>query len=53
MLSKRRSRRAVAILLVVLGGVLMALAPEIWAGLVVLALGVVIELAGIALEHKA
>jgi len=53
MLSKRRSRRAVAIILVVLGGVLMLLAPEIWAGLAVLALGVVIELAGIALEHRA
>jgi hypothetical protein len=40
--------------MVVLGGVLMYLAPETekWAGLVVLALGVVIELAGIALEHK-
>jgi hypothetical protein len=53
MLSKRRSRRALAVFLVVLGGVLMALAPEIWAGLAVLALGVIIELAGIALEHKA
>jgi hypothetical protein len=53
MLRKRRSRRALAIFLVVLGGVLVALAPEIWAGLAVLALGVIIELAGIALEHKA
>jgi hypothetical protein len=39
--------------LVVLGGVLMYLAPEMWAGLAVLALGVVIELTGIALERKA
>jgi hypothetical protein len=38
--------------LVVLGGVLMILAPEVWAGLAVLALGVVVELAGIALERK-
>lgn len=30
----------------------MVLAPEIWAGLVVLALGVIIELAGITLERK-
>lgn len=52
MLSKRRSRRVLAIFLVVLGGMLMALAPEIWAGLAVLALGVLIELVGIALEHK-
>ena len=52
MLSKRRSRRVLAIFLVVLGGMLMFLAPEIWAGLAVLALGLLIELAGIALEHK-
>ncbi|MGB9129451.1 MAG: hypothetical protein WCB97_07370 [Thiobacillus sp.] len=53
MLSKRRLRRVLAIFLVMLGGVLMAMAPEIWAGLAVLALGVLIELAGIALERKA
>lgn len=53
MVSKRRSRRVLAIFLVVLGGVLLFLAPEMWFGLVLLALGVVIELAGIALEHKA
>jgi hypothetical protein len=52
MLKKPRSRRVLAIFLVVLGGVLMILAPEIWAGLVVLALGVVVELAGIALERR-
>ena len=53
MLKKPRSRRALAMFLVVLGGVLMVLAPEIWAGLAVLALGVVVELAGIALERRA
>jgi uncharacterized membrane protein HdeD (DUF308 family) len=53
MLSKRRSRRVLAGFLVVLGGLLIFLAPEMWAGLVLLALGVVIELAGIALERKA
>ncbi len=52
MWNKRRSRRVLAGVLVGLGGVLMALAPEIWAGLLVLALGVVVELAGIALEHQ-
>ncbi len=52
MLKKRRSRRVVAALLIVLGGVLMYLAPEIWAGLAVLALGVVVELAGISLERR-
>lgn len=53
MLKNRRPRRAVAISLVIAGGLLMALAPEIWEGLIVLALGVGIELAGIALERKA
>ena len=53
MLIKQRSRRVLAIFLVILGGMLMILAPEIWAGLVVLALGVIIELAGITLERKA
>ncbi len=53
MLIKQRSRRVLAIFLIILGGVLMILAPEIWAGLVVLALGVIIELAGITLERKA
>lgn len=53
MLRKQRSRRVLAAILVVLGGVLMFMAPAIWAGLIVLALGVVIELAGIALERQA
>lgn len=52
MLKKRRSRRVLAIVLVVVGGVLMALAPEMWIGLLLLALGVLIELAGIALERE-
>lgn len=53
MLRKQRSRRVLAGILVLLGGVLMFLAPEMWVGLILLALGVVIELAGIALERKA
>lgn len=52
MLKNQRIRRVVAISLVVLGGLLMALAPAIWEGLLVLALGVCIELAGIAMERK-
>ena len=48
----RRSRRVLALFLVVLGGVLIYLAPEVWGGLAVLALAVLIELAGIALERK-
>ncbi|MBU1395134.1 MAG: hypothetical protein KKE84_03200 [Gammaproteobacteria bacterium] len=52
MLRYRRSRRALALFLVVLGGTMMFLAPEVWGGLAVLALGVVIELVGIALERR-
>ncbi|MBW8459035.1 MAG: hypothetical protein K0M58_11435 [Thiobacillus sp.] len=52
MVRYRRSRRALALFLVVLGGILMYLAPEVWGGLAVLALGVVIELVGISLERK-
>ena len=52
MLRYRRSRRVLALFLVVLGGVMMFLAPEVWGGLAVLALGVVIELVGIALERR-
>ena len=53
MLRNRRLRRVLALFLVVLGGVMMFLAPEVWGGLAVLALGVAIELVGIALERKA
>lgn len=53
MLRKRGLRRVLAMFLVVLGGVLMYLAPGDPAGLVLLALGVVVELLGIALERKA
>lgn len=52
MLRRRRSRRVLAIFLIVLGGALMYLAPEVWFGLLVLVAGIAIELAGIALEHK-
>lgn len=52
MLRKRRPRRVLASFLVVLGGVLIFLAPAVWAGVVLLVLGVAIELVGIALEHR-
>ena len=52
MSSKRRSRRVLAGFLVLLGGVLMFLAPEIWAGLAVLGLGAGVGVAGIALERQ-
>lgn len=53
MIRNPRTRRASAIILIVLGGILMLLAPEIWQGALLLAFGVVLELIGIALEHKA
>jgi membrane-bound ClpP family serine protease len=53
MLKNSRTRRVSAIILVVLGAILMLVAPEIWAGLFLLVLGVALELAGIALGHGA
>jgi len=48
-----RTRRTSAAIMVVLGALIMVIAPEIWAGLLLLILGIVLELAGIALAHKA
>lgn len=52
-LRKKRARRVLAALLIVLGGVLIFLAPEMWAGLLLMAVGVAVEVAGIALERQA
>lgn len=52
MLNKPVVRRPVAILLVVLGALAMFLAPETWAGVTLLALGVALESIGIALHHR-
>ncbi len=50
---QRKPRRIVAGILVVLGGLFMWLAPDVsYFGIGVLALGVVIEVVGIYLEHK-
>ena len=53
MINNPRTRRAIAVIMMVLGAVLMFLVPEIWQGALVLAAGVALELFGIALEHKA
>ena len=53
MVNKVHPRRASSVIMIVLGAILMLIAPEIWAGLLLLVLGVVLELAGIALGHKA
>ena len=53
MIRKPRIRRSAAVILVVLGAILMFLAPEVWQGALLLALGILLELLGIALERKA
>ncbi len=52
MIRNPRIRRAGAMIMVILGAILMLLAPEVWQGALLLALGVVVELVGIALERK-
>jgi hypothetical protein len=51
MIRYRRWRRPVAAGLLVLGTLLMLLSPSVNAGLIVFALGVVLELAGLAIER--
>lgn len=48
----RTVRRTVGVVLVVAGGVLMWLAPEARVGLTLLVAGILLEIAGIALEHR-
>lgn len=54
MIKNPHTRRTFAFSLIVIGGLLMFFAPETeeWAGLAVLALGVIIEIIGITLEHR-
>ena len=52
MIKNRRTRRISAAIMMVLGAVMMFLAPEVWQGAVLFALGLVLELLGIALERK-
>ena len=49
---KVTARRALAGALIVLGAVLIWLAPETWAGAVLLALGVLVELVGVSLSRQ-
>lgn len=53
MLKNPRTRRAIAAIMMILGAILMFLAPEVWQGALLLSLGIVLELIGIALEHRA
>lgn len=52
MLRKSHLRRPLVILLAVAGALVMFLAPETWAGALLLALGIAIEVAGIALKRR-
>ena len=45
-------RRSLAALLAIAGAMMMFLAPETWVGALLLALGVTIEVAGIALKRR-
>ena len=47
-----KPRRITAIALVILGGLLLLLAPETRGGLALVALGVVVEIVGITLERR-
>jgi len=53
MIKNKRIRRTGALIMVALGAILMFLAPEVWQGALLLALGIIIELVGITLEHNA
>lgn len=52
MIKNPRTRRAVAVSMMILGAILMFLAPKVWWGVLLLALGAALELVGIALERK-
>ncbi len=52
MIRNRRLRRFAVAALVVVGAALLLLAPSVHYGLVAFGLGVVLELAGIAIERR-
>ena len=52
MADKRFVRRSVSVVLMVLGGLVMLLSTSVGAGLVAFSLGVLVELAGRALERR-
>ena len=52
MLRKTHLRRPLAALLVIAGAMMMFFAPETWAGALLLALGIMIEVIGITLKHR-
>jgi uncharacterized membrane protein HdeD (DUF308 family) len=52
MIRNRRVRRSLAAVLVLVGGVLLLMAPSVHYGLVAFGLGIVLELAGIVIERR-
>jgi len=52
MIRNRLARRTAALALIGAGAALMLFAPPIWIGLVPLALGLLLEVIGIMLEHN-
>jgi Zn-dependent membrane protease YugP len=52
MIRNRRYRRALALLLIVVGALVMLLSTSVGAGLLVFGLGVLLELVGLALERR-
>ena len=52
MIRNRRIRRGLAAALIMVGGVLLLLAPSVHYGLVAFGLGIVLELAGIVVERR-
>lgn len=52
LIKNKRVRRGIGLVLVVAGGLLMWLAPEVGVGVFLLAAGVLLEIIGIALEQR-
>lgn len=52
MIRNRRGRRAVALGLIIAGGLLMWLSTSVGPGLVAFGLGVLLEVVGLALERR-
>lgn len=53
MIRNLRTKRFLSVTLLILGGVLMFLAPEnIWIGALIFALGIGVEIVGLVLGHR-
>lgn len=53
MSGSRRTKRVLSVLLLILGGILMFLAPEnIWIGAILFVLGLAMEIAGLVLRRN-